>query len=69
MNTCLNCERPPLAGSVFCAEHCADAKPKEHAGARMFLISMVVTAVLAAMVTCCYFTAHALGFSWSSVFR
>lgn len=69
MTTCLNCERMPIAGSVFCAEHCANAKPTKHAGARLFLISMIVTAMFAAVVTCCYFTAHALGFSWSSVFR
>ena len=69
VNNCMNCGLPAQSGSVFCKEHSSDSKPATHRGARTFLFSMVATAIVAVVVVCCYVTAHALGFSWASVFH
>lgn len=69
MITCLNCDRLPEPGRVFCSDHSADFKRPERRGFRTFMFFMVIGLVLGAIVACSFAGAHVLQSSWASVFH
>lgn len=66
MTLCNNCDELSEPGSIFCALHSADARPRKHSGSRTFLLSMAIGLILGAAVLFGYATTHATATPWAT---
>lgn len=54
MSTCLNCDRAPEEGRVFCSMHSGQGDAPQRSSPRIFLTSMVITLIIGAVIFGCF---------------